>query len=956
MRSLAFLAALVLLAFLAPAVAQAQPLPADPRVLTGTCDNGLKYIVVRHNIPPLRAQLWLRVDAGSLHEADDQRGAAHLLSHLAFAGSENYPTDSVGPFLESLGMRSGADLNSYTTFTDSVYKLSLREATPDAVGKSLAFLRDIAQNLALPVASVEKERAALLAEQKNAATIDQRVQEFLLANLVPGSLIGQRLRLGTPDGVNALTPENVRAFYKRWYVPSNMTVIFVGDMPPDQVVPLITGTIGAGKNVPTPPRPSVKFDPATAPRAAVISDAELTTARVYLLKPAPVLPAAGTVPDLRRRVLDSLAVGAFNRRLDTKATTGKLGFPEAAAFSSDLSGLCQLTGMYIASEPGKWRDAMKTLGVELQRARLHGLYPSEVEETKKRFLSQAEQNVTNETLRQGTAYVAALNAGSASGDALMSAQQTFDQLKSIFDSLDTKAVSEHFKALMDPQNALFLFTLPSTGEIPDQAAALAAGTQALAVSPEAETEFVKPTALMTKAPTPGTVAEESTHEASGVWSAWLSNGVRVHHKLMTTAPGQATITVGVAGGLIEETDVTRGLTEAGSVAWTRPATSTLPSFAIQELLEGKDIRLGGGPGMDNLLLAVSGPVQDLEMGLQLLHLLLTDPLIEGPALDQWKKTQGELADSRRSQPREVFSDTMLDLVYPASEARPRPMTREQVERVTLEGAQGWIRRQVSTGPIEVSVVGDIPRERASELVRTYVGSLPARPRISSSVFADKRAIAFPKEARTARREVAGLTPTSFIMAGFRGTDAQNLPDARLLGLASQVLTARLQAEFQIKEKLVQNVIVQSQPAQEFPGSGMFGAFAPIATDKADDLTQRIFKAFDEFATSGPSIEELSHAKDDVTHQLQAALANPEFWTGQLSLLDYRGVPLDALADATAPYTAITPADVKAAFNKYYTPETRMQLHLVQIQDATKVKPVERGIPVRPNAAPKQPTK
>jgi zinc protease len=956
----------MILAFLLASLRMAagQPLPQDARIQTGECENGLRYIVARHAMPPLRAQVWLQIDAGSLNETAAQRGAANFIAHLAPDGSENYPPEAAKQLIDSLGK-----MTSSTSFNESVYRFDLRDATPENIGRALAFLRDVANGLTFPGAEVEKERTAILEEQKKTANVEQRVQEFLLAQIAPGSIIGDRPRAGTPASVAALGVDDLRAFYRRWYVPSNMTVIFAGDADPGQVIQAIKGTVGAGPRVPRPAGPELGVKPMSESRAAVISDGELKGARVYFLRPGPLQPPVTTVEDLRRRVTDSVAVGAFNRRLGTKIQSGKFPFEEGGSFSSDLTGICQLSGVYVASDARSWQDALKALGTEVQRARLHGLFASEIDETKKQFLAQAEQNVANEAVRQGVAYAQALSAAAGNGDVLMSAQDTLEQLKGILGSLDEKAVSDSFAKVMDPSDVLYMVALPSTGEVPKESDLLAAGNSAMSVSPEAESEYVMPKALMPERPAPAKVVEEHMHDASGVWSGWLDNGVLVHHRRMDVSKGQATVTVAVAGGLIEETELTRGLTEAGSVAWSRPATSKLPSYVIQELTKDKikyqaddkdpkKLRLGGGPGVDNLLLAVSGPVENLETGMQLLHLLLTDPVIEAPALDQWRKTQIEAADGRAKQARSVFNDAMIDMVYPPGELRPRPLTREQVERVKLEAAQAWFHQRLAAGPIEVSVVGDITREQAVDLVATYIGSLPTRDRISSTTFDSLRQIEHVKGPQVVKREVEGMTDTSFIMAGFLGTDADKVADARLLGVAAQVLQTRLSQTVQTKEQLLTNILVQSQPAQEFPGFGVFGVYAPAQADKAEPAVKRIFEVLDEFRDNGPTVEELAAAKQQVSLQLESALADPGFWSGQLSLLEYRGAKLDDLAGALDPYKAMTPDEVKNAFAKYDLPDRRMQLILVQKVDPDKVTQVKppMKIPAPAAVGPENPRK
>src|SRR5687767_1781572 len=100
MRSISRLALLAL--FAAAPLFAAIPFPhagsdlkPDPTVKFGTLPNGLRYVVKANKEPKDRAALRLLVEAGSLHERDDQQGIAHFLEHMAFNGSKNFPPGSL---------------------------------------------------------------------------------------------------------------------------------------------------------------------------------------------------------------------------------------------------------------------------------------------------------------------------------------------------------------------------------------------------------------------------------------------------------------------------------------------------------------------------------------------------------------------------------------------------------------------------------------------------------------------------------------------------------------------------------------------------------------------------------------------------------------------------------------------------------------------------------------------
>ena len=102
----------------------------ERKITIGQLPNGLRYFVRANQRPEKRAQLRLVVKAGSVLEKDDQQGLAHLVEHMAFNGSAHFPKNDIIQFIESLGMRFGADLNASTSFDETVYMLRFRPKNP----------------------------------------------------------------------------------------------------------------------------------------------------------------------------------------------------------------------------------------------------------------------------------------------------------------------------------------------------------------------------------------------------------------------------------------------------------------------------------------------------------------------------------------------------------------------------------------------------------------------------------------------------------------------------------------------------------------------------------------------------------------------------------------------------------------------------------------------------------
>src|SRR5204862_5880099 len=147
--------------------------------------------------------------------------------------------------------------------------------------------------------------------------------------------------------------------------------------------------------------------------------------------------------------------------------------------------------------------------------------------------------------------------------------------------------SATFDTVFDPANVIVVAQIPSASGVPDPSEVIRLGRAAVDVQPAAVAERARPASLLSAVPPAGPGVTRETEPSSAVTSFWLDNGVRGHHRFMDQRRGEVIVSVTVAGGTIEETATTRGLTEAAAQAWTKAATSQLRSTDIRDLLPGK---------------------------------------------------------------------------------------------------------------------------------------------------------------------------------------------------------------------------------------------------------------------------------------------------------------------------------------------------------------------------------
>src|SRR5437773_856650 len=175
------------------------PMPVDPQITIGKFANGMRYYIRRNKKPEKRGELRLVVKTGSILEDDDQQGMAHLVEHMAFNGTSHFPKNEVVSFLESLGMRFGADVNAYTSFDETVYMLTVPTDKPEMMDRALLILEDWAHNLSFDPTEIEKERGVVMEEWRLGRGAGMRMLNKIFPVLLNGSRYADRLPIGKPE-------------------------------------------------------------------------------------------------------------------------------------------------------------------------------------------------------------------------------------------------------------------------------------------------------------------------------------------------------------------------------------------------------------------------------------------------------------------------------------------------------------------------------------------------------------------------------------------------------------------------------------------------------------------------------------------------------------------------------------------------------------------------------------
>ena len=146
LKSKLFLASVILVLFFSALRAENE-FPTDKAITYGKLDNGFTYYIRENEKPKDKAYIKLVIKAGSVMEEENQLGLAHLLEHMAFNGSTNYPKNALDKFMSSIGLDLGSHYNATTGHLKTVYEYEIPTDDPINVATTIKILADISNNL-----------------------------------------------------------------------------------------------------------------------------------------------------------------------------------------------------------------------------------------------------------------------------------------------------------------------------------------------------------------------------------------------------------------------------------------------------------------------------------------------------------------------------------------------------------------------------------------------------------------------------------------------------------------------------------------------------------------------------------------------------------------------------------------------------------------------------------------
>ena len=907
----------LLLIFLSSGFLQAQemqPLPIDPKVRYGKLDNGLTYYIRHNELPENRADFYIAQNVGSVLEEDNQAGLAHFLEHMAFNGTKNFPENGIDKYLQSVGMRMGENLNAYTSFDETVYTIiNAPVDKPHVVDSCLLILHDWSNSLALTDSMIEKERGIIREEWRTRRDASQRLLEKQLQQMFPGNKYANRIPIGSIDVINNFKPEELRAYYKKWYRPDLQAIIVVGDVDVDTVEKTIKTMFS---DIPAPVNPAKREYVSVAdndePIVSIATDKEASSTIIYIYHKYDPMPAQlrSTAAGLITDYISAVCSQILNERLESLLHQANPPFVYAEAYDGDFMVARTKDAFTIAAiaKEGEIDSTMTALVREMERARQFGFTVSEYERAKINILKQYESAFNERDKQKNSSYTKEYVNHFTEGGYIPGIETEYTLINQIAPNITVEQVNQYLSQVIGEKNIVLALSGPEKEGVvyPTESELLEMFNKARSQKVEPYKEEVNNDPLIPELPAPGKIVKE---EHDGLFDATvltLSNGVRVVLKPTEYKKDEIQMTATSPGGsFMVGIDDAKNMKVFNSVIGLG-GLGNFSAIDLSKKLAGKKVSCSASLGVDNESLNGYASPDDVKTLFELIYLAMTSPRTDNDAYASFENRMKAQLENAKLDPSTALNDTISKVVY-NNHPRAVSLEAEDFDKISYQRILDiYKERYGDASDFTFTFVGNLNVDSIRPYIEQYLATLPANGRVDKPSPDALPKIMKGKLENHFSREMQ--TPKSSVFQLYSGKSEYNLKNLLTASLLSQILDLVYTETIREAEGGSYGVYA-GVSLSDFPkGQTTLQVFFDTDPEKWENMVRIVDEEIQRIATEGPKSEHLTKSRDNMLKRHNERLQENSYWLNVIDSYYFRG--MDAYTNYKETLESITADDIK----------------------------------------------
>lgn len=827
-----------------------------------TLNNGLDVVLTENHSSKVTAfEMWVRV--GSRYESDKEAGLSHVFEHMLFKGTKKRGVGQIAKDVE----KAGGEINAFTSFDHTVYYLTLASRDFDT---GLDIISDAIMNSSFDPNELKKEIQVILEEIKMGQDDpSRRIYYKLFENAYEVHPYGRPV-IGYDKNVKSFTREDILAFFHKWYVPNNMTLIVSGDFDSKQAKEKIKEIFKDFKRKELP-KVSILQEPSQKKFKSVIVKDSFKESYVELGYHIPSITDSDT---FAIDVLSTILGNGDSSRLyqGVREKRGLVYSIQSYAMTIKDAGMFLISATLGDKDP---LEAIKGILDEIRAISTSGVTSAELEKAKLNIESDfvfSKESVEGEARKIGyfESYFSNYNAQ----------KDYIKGIKEVTGEDVIKAVKKYFTA----ENLTAALLQPNGNNL---------------ISPEKIKEIVLKESEKE--------SEKKKNEKKEIKTK-LSNGMTVVVKTLKNVPTVA-VNISFTGGVRAESRENNGIFNLISSMLIK-GTAKKSSYQLAVEIESIAAMLDGFSGKNSF--GVNGAA--LSRYFDRLIDLAGEIIIEPSFLpDELKKVKGDVLSSLRqiedNLPRFTFRN-FAKMLFPN---HPYGMdmlgTKSTIEKISSAEIKAVYKKYAVPSNAVITVVGDVNADHALKKVKEVFENMP-------DVKLDFTPPA--KEAgkkRTAKKEIHKEKMQSHIVIGFIGSTMFS-EDRYPLEVLNSVLSGqggRLFLELRDKKSLGYAVTSFNQLGVD---EGMLGFYIGTSPEKKNDAINGILAELKKIYDKGITLEELANAKKNIIGTYEISQQKNSAKASSMALSELYGLGYKFSEIYPEKIDNVTLDDIKRVIKKY----------------------------------------
>lgn len=870
------------------AMAQQNPeLPIDPAIRKGTLDNGLTYYIRHNKTPEKRADFYIAQKVGSMQEEDSQAGLAHFLEHMAFNGTKNYPGKTMLEYLQNNGIKFGVNINAYTSFDETVYYLSdIPTDNKNLVDSALLVLHDWSCAIALEEDELDNERGVIREEWRTRGGAQSRLWDQLLPIMYKDSKYANRMPIGSIDVINNFKPEEIRAYYHKWYRPDLQGIIIVGDFDADQMeqkVKSLFSGIKLDEN-----RAERMYYPVPdndEPIIAIATDPEARNTQIMLFHKHEAMPREmrSTQAGYMMSYITNVASMMLNERLNEISQKPNAPFTFGYAYNGNyfVSKTKEAWTVIAGSAEDKVEEALAAITRETERVKQHGFTASEYDRARSNLLKNIETSYNNRDKQKNSAYSREFVSNFTDNEPIPGIEFEYNMLNAVAPQIPVEIINQTIQGLIGDKNIVVAVTGPQKEGLvyPTDKALMEILSSVKKEKVDPYVEQVSNEPLVATPPTPGTIAkaEKDNKMDATVWK--LSNGVTVVLKKTDFKDDEIRMTASSYGGTSQYVESEPVNSKVISQVITLGGVGNFSATELPKVLAGKNASVRPTIGMTSQGFIGNSSIKDFETMLQLVYLYFSSPRSDKDAFDSFIQRMDAQLKNQEAEPMVAFSDSITRGLYGDIPYVGR-LKYNQLKDINYNRIMEMYKQCfINPGSFVFTFVGNVDEEAMKSSILQYLGSLKGE-------YAENVFIKVPMDYKKGvsenifQREMKN--PKASVFSGINGTIDRSLKNQLIMSMFDQILDIVYTEKVREDEGGSYGVHTQGNISRYPEGQTILQIIYDTDPEKMAHLNKIIFAELDNLAKNGPRTEDFSKVKEYMNKKFSEDIKENSYWLSQLS--------------------------------------------------------------------------